>query len=296
MSYLINPHRFGGTTTVYDDARAVYSTLQMFDNWTNAVVSLRRSSDDDTTYVFFDTNGEITTSSFIGTATTPTGTTLGTWIGSDNGYVRGWVSQNSSNTYDSADDLQQLSNSVQPMIVSAGVVNLKNGQAQIDFSGGTKNMGLVGGFSELDTGNDYTIYTISHNDTSSNLAGILSSSETNSTRMVMYNDRSASKGLANINDGSSHIISLASQVNSSNQRLQTSQVDSAKNIDGWYNGTAVTGTTYSGSYTNDIFRLGLQNGSSSPLTGGIQLVIIYAASDTDATAIHSDINNKFGVY
>lgn len=72
---------------------------------------LRRSSDNSETDVLLEDSGQITMSSSVST-----GGTLGTWIGSNDAFIRTWYDQ-SGNGYDAI----QTNNSWQPYLIRSGV-------------------------------------------------------------------------------------------------------------------------------------------------------------------------------
>ena len=84
----------GVDSNLYTDADVIYSTRQYF-GWANALFKITRSTDFNTAYVFFDSNGVISQNSLISTTsnTTPDATTLVSWASGGNMSVEEWYGQ-----------------------------------------------------------------------------------------------------------------------------------------------------------------------------------------------------------
>jgi len=113
-----------GVLDTYGSAAAAYSFRLLRTLYTGAFVELRRSSDNAVKSFFKDTNNELSLTSEDGS-----GTSLGTWIGSDNGFVRTLYDQSGNGI-----NLVQTSASAQPQIISAGAILTKNGKTRMDFN------------------------------------------------------------------------------------------------------------------------------------------------------------------
>ena len=86
---------------------------------------MRRDSDNTSTNVYFDSSGNLSTSSF-----TSIGSKLSVWLGSASGYIRQLYDQSGN-----ANPLIQLTLANQPQIAASGVVNTLGGKAAMAFNG-----------------------------------------------------------------------------------------------------------------------------------------------------------------
>jgi len=115
---------FEGLLDLYPNAVAAYSVRLLKIDYTGALVRIRKDTAGQPEKDFYpDSNNELSLDSSDG------GTTLGSWIGSNDGYVVTWYSQTGSN------DATQSSASAQPKIISGGALITDNGKAAIEFDG-----------------------------------------------------------------------------------------------------------------------------------------------------------------
>ena len=124
---------YDGVSAMYTLRRPSMSTL-----WTNAVVKIRRTSDNQTAFLFIDGSSiddTISLSSLISTSsnTTPSATTLSTWVGSSNAFIEEWLGITPNNTIDNNKTAIQTTTTSQPQLISSGVIITKNGKPSIDF-------------------------------------------------------------------------------------------------------------------------------------------------------------------
>lgn len=134
--FLINPYRFTPPVPplldLYPGAAAAYSLRLLRTAYTGPVVRVRRSSDN-------------TEQDF--TATQITDGTLTTFCGAGNGFVRTWHDQTGNGRH-----AEQSSTSLQPQIVSSGVVSLLGGKPCMTLSGSQYLQRVGGGFNIVDMG------------------------------------------------------------------------------------------------------------------------------------------------
>jgi len=120
FSYILDTYTGGTLGLSLRKQRVLYS---------GALVEIRRSSDNATKDFFPDSNNALSLNSEDGS-----GTTLSSWIGSDDGFVRTWYDQ-SGNGYDA----QQTTASAQPQIISSGSLITVDSKPTIYFDG-TKHL------------------------------------------------------------------------------------------------------------------------------------------------------------
>lgn len=287
---------------LYEDAFAMYSLREVFD-WTNAVIQLRRTNDNATTNVFFDSNGEISLNSLTGSSfTVPTATTLGTWVGGNSATVFRWHRMKYDNLFDINDSLVQ-SAALQPIFITSGVINLKNGKPSIVFNGSNnylyKNLGY---YSELNSGNTFTTSIVAYSNLSNSISGIFETHITNTPnnwRLNTYLDcRTSINSVGSLirADGVNYITAALTPITTLNQRLQTF-VKTSSNISYYNNNLFQNISLWSGTYNNTSFHLGVLSTFTSYLNGGIQEIIMYPSDKTsDLDAIHTDINDYYNIY
>lgn len=172
----------------------------------------------------------------------------------------------------------------------SGNILTKNGFPYFSFEGGG-GMLCTTSLSVLDSGNDYSIAVVVSHHTSNAVGGVINSSNTAADRFLILCDRRTDKRHTLINDGSNNFADLTAQLNSSNSRVMIATMDgSTKNFKSYLGATLQNSTTYSGTYTNDSFRIGSNLSGLTPLNGTIQAILI--SNETwDSTAV-SEINTK----
>lgn len=297
----------GGTSIaeLYDDVSAMY-TLRRPDMrilWTNAVIKLRRSSDNATAFVFFDgdeVGDTITTSSLISTSsnTTPGATTLGTWIGSDNGFVEQWFGITADNTINGGKRPLQLTNSQQPQFISSGAILTKNGKPTIDFL--TTTTGILSDTipnKDLDSSNNWSIVTVTYNDSAGDVGSFFGTDDVDTKNLRLYSSRSTSLRIAQYVNGSSTVYTtdLLAQQDNADQKLLTTTLNSGT-MKSYYNGTLQDTVVTTGDYVNGSLEIG-RRFSTNCLDGGIQEIIIFPSDKTsDLSDVHSDVNSYYSIY
>lgn len=152
----------------------------------------------------------------------------------------------------------------------------------------------------MNYGKNSTITTVSSN-TSNNATGTIISTlyyeTTDNNRFCIYNDRLSTKRgslvRARLVDFYSDTIN---QENVSDSKLITS-VLTKNNLSTYLNNSFQSSLGYSGTYENQIFKIGTDKRNEFPLNGTIQEIRIYNKDETDnLTTIHSDINSIYSIY
>ena len=107
---------FVGLLDTYSGASIAYSVRLLSSTYSGALVEIRRSSDSAVKDFYPDSNNELSLTSEDGS-----GTSLSTWIGSNDGFIRTWYDQ-SGNT----NNATQTTTSKQAKIVTSGSINTLN--------------------------------------------------------------------------------------------------------------------------------------------------------------------------
>ena len=295
-----------GATPIYNDVSVMYTLRRpsMTTLWTNAVLKIRRSSDNATAFVFFDGSAiddTITLSSLISTAsnTTPDATTLTTWVGANDAFVEQWIGITANNTIDANKTAIQATTASQPKIVTTGAINTKNGKPKFVFDGGNDFLKTTSAVSELASTNNFTVLSVSHHDVTAGRGIIFTTSDVDTSYYFLTNDRRTNKQHTVIsNDPTVYQATLLAQQNSSNQKLLTT-IHNATNIISYYNSTIQQTTAHSGlSYTNTTLKIGAWGLSNNVLLNGSAQEITIFPSDktTDLTTLDADINTYYSIY
>ena len=114
---------FSGLLDDYPDAAAAYSLRLLKSDYTGALVEIRRDSDNNIKSFYSDLNNELSLSSEDGS-----GTSLSSWITTDNGFVRTWNDQSGNSI-----DFIQATTSEQPKIITSGAFTLESGKPVMTF-------------------------------------------------------------------------------------------------------------------------------------------------------------------
>jgi len=223
-----------GFAILYNDISVMYSLRRpgMSTLWTNAVLKVRRDSDNQTAFVFFENhsspsiNDTITLNSLISTSsnTTPSATLFSAWMGSGTGFVEEWIGITPNNIINNNKIASQTVNLNQPRIANVtGDIFIKNGRAYIHFGFGLLSWLDAPVNTDLGSTNDYTIFTVSFAaNPASNQQGVLTTSDSSTERFDISNDRRSNKRIVAITDGTFSLnLELLVQQDTDNQRLQT---------------------------------------------------------------------------
>lgn len=109
---------FVGLLDTYSGAAAAYSIRLLSSTYTGALVEIRRSSDNALKSFYPDSNNELSLNSEDGA-----GTSLSSWIGSDNGFIRTWFDQSGNSL-----NYTQTTAANQSQIINAGALRTENGK------------------------------------------------------------------------------------------------------------------------------------------------------------------------
>lgn len=121
----IAPEAYAFLLDDYSGAAAAYSIRLLSSTYTGALVEIRRSSDNAVKSFYPDANNELSLSSEDGASTS-----LSSWIGSDNGFVRTWYDQSGNSNH-----AQQTTAANQPQIISSGSITTENSKPSLTLTG-----------------------------------------------------------------------------------------------------------------------------------------------------------------
>lgn len=286
---------------VFDTATVIYSFRKpsFTVEWTRAVIRLRRSNDNDQKYVFFDNEGKISLSSLIGVDSfTPSSTTLGQWVGSNDAYFNFFIGLTPDNTVDSSYTLGQGNTNLQPKFINSGVIYTVNGEPAIDFLSDTRYLESPA-ISAIDSGNTFTMFSVASNNESDGVGALVSTTDdvSNFRFDFLIDRRDVLRAYRFVNDSVTTNVDLLSQQDNSDVRLDVI-VNVGKTATNYLNGVIQTDSlSWTGDYVNDTFRVGAGRQGSVPLDGTMQEIIIYSSDKTpDLSIINENINEYYNIY
>lgn len=270
------------TLDVYPSASTAYSTrLLRGARYNNALLRVRRSSDNAEVDVFVDTNYGLSLSSNITSRTS--GTTLGTWVGANSAFVTTWYDQSGNNN-----NATQATAINQPTIVSSGVLQTNLGKASLSFSGTTAFQATV------NWTNLFSTYTVAKLNTLTPAVqafyrdnGAVNSTAViafNSTRTDTYRVRTVSLALSTINSAEF----------GTSTKLITLSADSTTGYAYLNNGLRISAAV-SGNVGTTMYIGSNGAGNVDGFQGPMSEWITYP-SNSNLSAINTNINSYYSVY
>lgn len=185
-------------------AAVAYSLRKLSTSYSGNAIQVRRSSDNTTLDIGFDTNGDLDTTALLA------------FVGTDNGFVTTWYDQSGTGR-----NLSRPEYNFHPQIVFSGTLKLIGSRVAIDFS---ENKGLVyDGSLKLESistviKSEYTYWPNYHTilDASPRIGGILTNSGTNfwqdATQLGIWRNgvsKTNSESLSPVDEGM--VLSISSQ-------------------------------------------------------------------------------------
>jgi hypothetical protein len=286
--------------SIFNDILLGYSLRKLRNIWNNRVLTIRRSSDNAETSVFFD-GDTITLNSKISTIVSniPSTTSLSTWIGSDSAFVKDFYPQTPDGIENATDRIPQVTASSQPRFINAGVIETYSGKPSI-YSDGTTYMIRSGALSALNYGNAFTLISVSANTLLGANGTVFSNHNLGFQEVLRHNNdrRTQKRNTWIYRIGGTYIFTdNLVQDNTSNQKLQSFTIDASGNMEAWKNGVSQSTNSLITGYYNNSLRLFSGENNSEILTGHIQEFLIYNTKLTTTLAdVHTDINNYYTIY
>ena len=252
----------------YTGAAAAYSVRKLSKDYTGNCMRVRRSSDEATQDIGFDSNGDLDTAS------------IATFCTGAFGYVTRWYDQSGN-----GNDATQSVSGNQPMIydrVAAAVVT-ENGKPIL--SGGQLNYGTSITYSNNIHSTYYVCWYSANAIFASSFNGGISGHYSASHRNNLLFERIGGvTGYHQLSTGPAY----------STQQL-ISVVDDATNVDTTTNGS--TNTTTSVSYTSALSNLTHRGEFGVSANVKIQELVIYLSDQSsNSSGIHTDVNTYFSIY
>ena len=282
--------KIGGSYAYLDnygtDDVAIFPFL-VYSNYSGPLFTIRRDNDDAEKAFYPDSNNWISLASEDGS-----GTSLGTWIGSNNGFIKTAHDQGSGGI-----DVSNTNKSQQPKIVDSGSMVLFNSLASMYFDGGDsllKSIAILKG--------EFLAICVASNDNDENAGGVFNSLDLSSatSRIAMFIDTRASNKI-NSNyaaGGSGNLLVNLADSNNNTYYLNSLQ-KSGNTVSAFQNSIIQDTLDASGIVVGDLDSLyvGLQNQGSVFLEGYIGGIFISDDNSniSNRAAIENIIKNHFNL-
>jgi len=276
---------FTGLLDDYPNAAAAYSVRLLSSTYSGPLVRIRKDTGGQPEKDFYpDSNNELSLNSGDGG-----GTTLGSWIGGNDGYIVTWYDQTENSL---GLDLEQTSASAQPQIVISGSLNVLNSKPSLNFDGtnwmNTISLDVADGISQP--------WSLTHIGKSNTLtpqafAGVWANQNLEARLLFDGNSPVNYFIQAGFNGTDGNI--------DTNQHVFNSIFDFPNSISKFYKDNSEE-TLSANIPANRAFRgftLGAVNtGGTRPVDHEFQEVIIYPNELNDINGINTNINDFFNIY
>lgn len=273
----------------YPGAKVAYFPFLVSSTYIGAIVEIRRSSDDAEDAFMPDANKRLslTSENVAGT------TTLGAWIGANDGFVKTWYDQSGNGNNQANAALVQ-----QPQIVDAGVVVNFNSLPSIYFDGTDDSLNDVVTIMK----GEFLAISVAANEDDEDNGGLYNSLDfsNGADRIAQYFDtRTATRRqMLYSPDSTVRWIDLLAKNSEDTYYLNTMQ-KLGNTVTGFKNGTSQGTIDATGVVVGDLDRLylGIVNQGAVYFKGWVGGLVIYDDNTQIAnrTAIETIINNYFSL-
>jgi len=266
----------------YGGSAVAYSLRKLSSTYSGSAIRVRRSSDNAEQDIGF-VSGDLDTSSLL------------SFVGAGSGYITTWYDQSGN-----ANDATQATAANQPRIVNSGVIETTGSENAIKFDGSNDYMTRTA-ISALDSGNNYSYFTIVSNNLTANISTVFATSAVSVDRVENLIDTRTTGGfyrnfLIQNTSLTAYYSDLSSANGSTNQRLLSGFVNGF-NMSAFDNGNTGGTATYTGTYNNDLFDIGAFRYLPRYLNGYIQEIIIYPTDESsNRVGIETNINDYYSIY
>jgi hypothetical protein len=271
---LANSAPYIGILDNYTGATAAYSLRLLRGGYKgNSAIRVRRSSDNTSQDIGFDSLGNLDTTALL------------SFVGAGNGFVSLWYDQSGSgNNY----YMQQITSSLQPQIVSSGSVILNNGKPSIKFT--SQLLQSWTNFTNITLDSYSMFYAGYSTDTTPNIGGIVSIGNANTDMRF-----AVSNLLLSYWNGS---YQINGNYNMNVNKLYSSIVNGNKTHTVWGNSVQLAQGTKTGTLgTPTAFAFGGIQSTSYYSKGFLNEVIIYSNDQSsNRTGIETNINTYYSIY
>ena len=274
----------------YSGATAAYSLRKLRQAYTGGAIVVRRSSDNTTASIGFDSSGNLNETAllaFVGTG------------GTDNGYVVSMYDQTGNGNI-----LTQTATSSQPQIVSAGVVNKVNGRAAMLLDGTNDTIPAATNFNANSSTTELMVLwvgTVTHGASGQNMVSHWASSTASQVFQVQWVQSTSKLRYAHrYSNGTQSTADLGTTTTSGNQYIVVGHTEQNKH-EAWFNGTKYSGTNVNAAPNSATtsFRMGARSDNSAgPHSGYTQEIVVWSSTSHlhDGNSISTDVNSYYTAY
>ncbi len=255
----------------YSGAAAAYSLRKLRTAYTGNAITVRRSSDNTSQQIGFDSNGNLDTTSLL------------SFVGAGNGFVTTWFDQSGNNNNASSSTLAE-----QPQIVSGGNLILVNGKPSISFDGTNDYMN----YSTITCSSNHYNFTVIKRDTPGvRMFGLSGRDIASKYLMTLWSDNNFYFQGKNL-----YYIASTSTDTTTNQILLTG-VNNAGVLNIYKNSNIINTTLVNDNgITATTNSLGNYNGNLFS-NAKIQEIVFYNNDQSsNRTSISSNINSHYTIY
>lgn len=264
---------------IYTSATGAYSLRKLRSAYTGSAIIVRRSSDNTSLSIGFNSDGSLNTSQLL------------SFVGSGNGYVTIWYNQDGN----SAHYLENTTLSEQPQIVENGVVLVdSNGKPHIRFT--NQRLSVASGFGwNINTSSLFYLGNSIGN--AVNYAGLISmqSSPADNPEIRLGLGSAGNSNIASYWNGSYQINGA---YNLGLRKVYSSLITGNKTHTVYGNTSQLATGSKTGTFNNlSEFTIGGYRGSAGFQNGFMSELIIYTTDQTsNRNAIESNINTYYTIY
>lgn len=257
---------FTGLLDDYPNAAAAYSVRRLSSTYTGSLIEVRRSTDNATQDIGYDSNGNLDTAALL------------SFVGAENGFVRTWYDQSGN-----SNDATQSTAANQPQIITSGTLNTLGTKPAINFNNDYLDIPSTTDFQGF-----LDVYKSWNSTSYSSFGVIILGSTTSGNIYYQY------LGTNFLQGGTINSIT----VNDSVYRLTNFFHDTS---DGFinHNGTDYSATIagYNNNSNSRVWRIGAYPaGVQWNFTGNLQEFIVYSGNQVGKSGIKSNINSYFSIY
>lgn len=256
----------------YSGATVAYSLRKIRRAYAGAAIRVRRSSDDTSQDIGFNSDGTLNT------------TTLLSFVGSGNGFVSIWYDQSGNDNH-----ANQINSTNQPLIISTGNLQLVNGKPSIYFNESTQpSLVLTTSFTAGNS--NFNTYVAKRITTGNKIIGLAGQNSGNNYLFGIWSDNKYYLQAKTTSYQASNNTDLTS-----NQILLTG-MNSSGTMSISKNGSALASAPISLTYTPIINSIGKYT-TNEYMMGYLQEIIHYNIdSSSNKIGIESNINTYYSIY
>lgn len=256
---------------VYTNAKAAYSVRRLSSTYLGYAMRVRRSSDNTSQDIGFDSSGNLDTTSML------------SFVGANDGFVSIWYDQSGN-----GQNLAQASASLQFKIVASGSLVTLNGKASLLSPTDSRKMTVTFG-ATLSQPN--TIFNIGSNSTPATGVQYLWDGITSTNRNAMYSQNTGS-----LNAYAGGTLTHTYSQSSSTQRLLYTKYNNTSSLVAINNGAGTSGTLGSQTLTGLSLNSNYSNSNVTLIVYHQEFIIWNADKTTDRTGISDNINTYYSIY